>query len=231
MFKRKRIQLARNLVTSTDPKSIVSEQFRLVRENIKFAIKDKKLCTLLFTSASLGEGKSTVAANIAIAFAQDGRKVLLVDADLRKPTVQHTFEKLISPGLTNYLISQWEIDEVITKSGIKGLDIITSGPIPTNPAELLGSTSMNKLIEEIKSKYDMVIFDSPPVLSVSDTLILSEKCDGTILVISSGATEKGHAVKAKEVLQASKANIIGTILNNFKLEKGHYYYQYYGEAE
>ncbi|MGE7624978.1 CpsD/CapB family tyrosine-protein kinase [Viridibacillus sp. NPDC096237] len=231
MFKKKRKEHRRKLVTSTDPRSIVSEQFRMVRANIKFAMHDKQLNTLLFTSSSKGEGKSTVAANTAIAFAQEGKKVLLVDADLRKPTMHHTFNTLISPGFTNLLMIQWKIDEVVKESGIKGLDLITCGPIPSNPAELLGSTSMDVFIKEAQVKYDIVIFDAPPVLSVSDVQVLSEKCDGTILVISSGITEKRYAVKAKEVLQASKANIIGTILNNFKLEKGHYYYQYYGEKE
>lgn len=231
MFKKKRKEHRRKLMTSTGPRSIVSEQFRMVRANIKFAMHDKQLNTLLFTSASKGEGKSTVAANTAIAFAQEGKKVLLVDADLRKPTMHHTFNTLISPGFTNLLMIQWKIDDVVKESGIKGLDLITCGPIPSNPAELLGSTSMDVFIREAKVKYDIVIFDAPPVLSVADAQILSEKCDGTILVISSGTTEKRYAVKAKEVLQASKANIIGTILNNFKLEKGHYYYEYYGEKE
>lgn len=176
-----------------------------------------------------GEGKSTVAANTAIAFAQEGKKVLLVDADLRKPTMHHTFNKLLSPGFTNLLMIQWKIDDVVKESGIKGLDLITCGPIPSNPAELLGSTSMDLFIKEAKALYDIVIFDAPPVLSVADAQILSEKCDGTILVISAGSTEKRFAVKTKEVLQSSKANILGTILNNFKLEKGHYYYEYYGE--
>lgn len=232
MFKKKkRIPVVRKLVTITDPKSIISEQFRTLRANIKFAMKGEEMGTLLFTSASVGEGKSTVAANVAISFAQEGKKVLLVDADLRKPTVHYTFNTLISPGLTNRLMSQWKFENIFKNSGIVGLNIITCGPIPSNPAELLGSNSMDIFIEEMKSKYDIVIFDAPPVLSVADAQILSNKCDGTILVISSGATDKRNVVKAKEALQASNAKIIGTILNNFPLEKGHYYYQYYGEVE
>ncbi|TQR17336.1 CpsD/CapB family tyrosine-protein kinase [Psychrobacillus vulpis] len=230
MFKKKkRIPAERKLVTITDPKSVVSEQFRTLRANIKFAMKDKKMDTLLFTSASSGEGKSTIAANVAISFAQEGKKVLLVDGDLRKPTIHYTFNTLISPGLTNRLMSQWKFEYIVKNSGVVGLHLITCGPIPSNPAELLGSTSMDVFIEEMKARYDIVIFDAPPVLSVADAQILSNKCDGTILVISSGATDKGNVVKAKEALKASNANIIGTILNNFKLEKGHYYYEYYGE--
>ena len=220
--------VARKLVTNFSPKSIISEQFRTVRTNINFSLPSKELKTLLFTSPSIGEGKSTSAANVAIVFAQEGKKVLLVDADLRKPTMHYTFEKSNSPGLTNLLSGHWHINEIVKESGINGLHLITCGPIPSNPAELLGSSSMDIFIKEIKERYDIIIFDAPPALSVSDAQILSNKCDGTILVISSGRTEKKNAVKAKDSLETSKAKIIGTILNNYKLEKDHYYYEYYG---
>ncbi|ALC84559.1 capsular biosynthesis protein [Bacillus sp. FJAT-22090] len=230
MFKKKnnRNQNKRKLVISTNPKSIVAEQFRTVRANIKFAMKGKEFKTLLFTSASVGEGKSTVAANVAISFAQEGLKVLLIDADLRKPTLHYTFSILISPGFTNFLMSNWKLEDVIRESEIKGLHLITSGPIPSNPSELLGSDLIYDLWKKIKSRYDIVIFDAPPILSVADAQILSEKCDATILVVDSGKTEKKNILKAKEVLEASKANTIGVILNNFILEKDHYYYEYYG---
>lgn len=230
LFKRrKKIKpLARKLVTSSNPQSIISEQFRTVRTNIKFSMPNRELKTLLFTSSSIGEGKSTIAANVAIAFAQEGKKVLLIDADLRKPTMHYTFLKTITPGLTNLLTSYWNLNQVVKESGINGLDLITSGPIPSNPAELLELTSMDMLITEVKEKYDLIIFDAPPVLSVSDAQVLASKCDGTILVVSSGSTEKVNVIKAKDVLQTSKANLIGTILNNYKIGKNHYYYQYYG---
>ncbi|QFF99873.1 capsular biosynthesis protein [Psychrobacillus glaciei] len=231
MFKKKRKKMkqvaVRKLVTIANPKSIISEQFRTVRTNINFSMPDRELKTLLFTSSSIGEGKSTIAANVAIVFAQEGKKVLLIDADLRKPTMHYTFHKSISPGLTNLLTSRWNFEQIVKESGLNGLDLITCGPIPSNPAEILGTSLMDIFVKEIREKYDMIIFDAPPVLSVSDAQILSNKCDGTILVISSGKAEKRNLVKAKEVLQASKANIIGTILNNYKLEKDHYYYQYY----
>lgn len=230
MFKRrKKVKpIARKLVTSSNPQTIISEQFRTVRTNIKFSMPNREIKTILFTSSSIGEGKSTIAANVAIVFAQEGKKVLLIDADLRKPTMHYTFLKTISPGLTNLLTSHWNLNQVVKDSGINGLDLITSGPIPSNPAELLGLPSMDMLITEVKEKYDIIIFDAPPILSVSDAQVLTDKCDGTILVISSGSTDKGNAIKAKEVLQASKANILGTILNNYKIGKDHYYYQYYG---
>lgn len=234
MLKRKKQPLqnvARKLVTNENPKSIVSEQFRTVRTNINFSMPDKELKTLLFTSSSPGEGKSTSAANVAIVFAQEGKKVLLVDADMRKPTMHYTFHTTNTTGLSNLLTKQWMLEEVTKLTKIDGLHLITSGPIPPNPAELIGSNSMKTLLEELKTQYDLVIFDAPPLLSVADAQILSNKCDGTILVINAGKTEKDSVLKAKESLLSAKANILGTLMNNFKLEKDHYYYQYYGTGE
>lgn len=234
MFKKKQRPMqtiARKLVTNVNPKSIVSEQFRTVRTNINFSTPDKELNTLLFTSSSPGEGKSTSAANVAIVFAQEGKKVLLVDADMRKPTMHYTFHTTNTTGLSNLLTKQWLLEEVTKVTDIEGLHLITCGPIPPNPAELIGSNSMDALIRELTSQYDLVIFDAPPLLSVADAQILSNKCDGTILVVNSGVTEKESARKAKESLESAKANILGTLLNNFVLEKDHYYYQYYGTGE
>ena len=234
MFKNKKkpVQaIARKLVTKVNPKSVVSEQFRTVRTNINFSMPDKELKTLLFTSSAPGEGKSTSAANVAIVFAQDGKKVLLIDADMRKPTMHYTFHTTNSTGLSNLLTRKWELKDVVVETEIEGLHLVTCGPIPPNPAELLGSKTMDTLMEELIAGYDIVIFDAPPILSVTDAQILSNKCDGTILVLNSGSTEKASVVKAKEALVSSKANILGTLLNNFTLEKDHYYYQYYGTGE
>lgn len=221
----------RKLITRANPKAIHSEQYRTIRTNINFSMPDRELKTLLFTSASPGDGKSTTAANTAIVFAQEGKKVLLIDADMRKPTVHQTFHLINGTGLSNVLTRQATISEVAKESGTEGLHIITCGPIPPNPAELIGSKTMEAVLEEMKLEYDMIIFDSPPVLSVADAQILSNRCDGTILVVNSGITEKDSAVKAKEALESSQANLIGTVLNNYILEKDHYYYQYYGAAE
>ena len=136
-------------MTSSNPKSIVAEQFRTVRANIKFAMKNKDFFSILFTSASVGEGKSTVASNIAISFAQEGKKVLLIDADLRKPTMHYTFNTPISPGFTNLLMSNWSLQDIAKESGVKGLQLITCGPIPSNPAELLGSSMMSHFIKNM----------------------------------------------------------------------------------
>jgi len=229
--KKKVVQTAaRKLITSVNARSIITEQFRTIRTNINFSMPDQELKTFLFTSASPGDGKSTIAANVAVVFAQEGKRVLLVDADMRKPTVHYTFHKTNTLGLSNLLTRQAELSEVVRKSEV-GLDVITCGPIPPNPAELLGSKTMTTVMENMKSQYDIVIFDAPPVLSVTDAQILSNKCDGTILVLSAGETEKEGIVKAKEALVSSQANIIGAVLNNFVMDKDHYYYQYYGNAE
>lgn len=235
LFRRKRKKsntLARNLVVHEDPKSIVSEQFRTIRTNIKFSMPDDELKTIVVTSASIKEGKSTVSANIAGVFAQEGKKVLLIDGDMRKPTVHYTFTLQNVMGLSNLLTRQCTIQEAIQETDIEGLSVITSGPIPPNPAELLASKQMGIVMGMLKEEFDLIIFDAPPVLSVTDAQILSNKCDATILIVNAGETQKNAIVKAKELLDLSKANIIGVIMNNINLKKkDYYYYQYYGQAE
>ena len=237
MFKRKEhIQtksktLARKLITVKNPKSVVSEQFKTIRTNINFSMPDKDIKSIVVTSSTPGEGKSTISSNSAVVFAQSGKKVLLVDADMRKPTSHHTFGISNSTGLSTVLTRQQTVDQVVHKTEIEGLQVITSGPIPPNPAELLGSKMMDQLISQLTEQYDLVIFDAPPVLSVTDSQILANKSEGTILVVNSGMAEKDGVLKAKEALVASKANILGVVLNNYVLEKDHYYYQYYGNAE
>lgn len=223
--------LARKLITIENPKAIVSEQFRTIRTNINFSNPDKEIKSIIVTSSSPGEGKSTSSANIAAVYAQAGKRVLLVDADMRKPTVHHTFGLKNIKGLSNYLTRQITLEEAVFETNQENLIIMPSGPIPPNPAELLASQSMNQLIADMTGHYDFVIFDVPPVLSVTDAQILSNRCDGTVLVVNSGEAEKAMVLKAKESLEASQANILGVILNNYTLERDHYYYQYYGQPE
>lgn len=192
-------------------------------------MKEREFKTLLITSPSVGEGKSTIASNLALMFAQSGKKVLLVDADLRMPTVHYTFNKQLSKGLSCFLRNEESLQNIIKHSGKEGLDLITCGPIPSNPNEILDSDEMDNFIKETNLIYDLIIFDAPPILSVSDAQILANKCDGTIVVISSGKTEKKSLSKIKEALDNTQAKVLGIILNNFKVEKDHYYYQYYGD--
>ncbi|WP_059173690.1 CpsD/CapB family tyrosine-protein kinase [Bacillus sp. FJAT-27445] len=217
----------RKLVTKFDPKSPISEQYRTIRTNIQFSSVDQQIHTLMVTSSAPGEGKSTTIANLAVTFAQQGKQVLLIDADMRKPTMHYTFNVSNTVGLTSVLSGQENLNKALRPSDIENLYILTSGPIPPNPSELLGSKAMKAFLEKAKEEFDMVLFDTPPVLAVTDAQILSNQCDGTILVVNSEKTEIEKATKSKELLLAAKANLLGVVLNNKKLDSKNQYY-YYG---
>src|SRR5690606_9310934 len=219
----------RKLIAFTNPRSRVSEQFRTLRTNIHFTSPDGDIRSLVITSASHSEGKSTTASNLAIVFAQEGKRVLFIDADMRKPTMHHTFKINNSRGLSNVLARQIALKVAIQPDEIENLDLLPCGPIPPNPAELLSSQNMDLLFEQALDVYDLLIFDTPPVLSVTDSVILANKCEGTILVINSGKTERDHAIKAKEAITAStKTRLLGAVINNVKVQKDTAYAQYYG---
>ncbi|WP_445491830.1 CpsD/CapB family tyrosine-protein kinase [Niallia sp. 03133] len=208
-----------------DPKSPISEQYRTIRTNILFSSVDEEIRTLMVTSSGPGEGKSTTAANIAVVFAQQGKTVLLVDADLRKPTVHYTFNLLNTSGLTSVLTNQTALKEAVHVNDEKNLYVLPSGPIPPNPSELLGSRAMQHFMDQALEEFDIVLFDTPPVLAVTDAQILANVCQGTLLVVSSGYTEKDSLLKTKELLSAANGKILGVVLNNKKHEKkGNYYY-------
>ncbi|QPC47662.1 CpsD/CapB family tyrosine-protein kinase [Mangrovibacillus cuniculi] len=229
MFKKKKKSIfttKRNIIAHIDPKSPISEQYRTLRTNITFSEADHPFQTILATSAGPGEGKSTTIANTAIVFAQAGKKVLLVDADMRKPTVHYTFQLGNHIGLTNVLTKQTTLDLAIQTSEVENLSVLTSGPVPPNPAELLGSNQFKELLETAKKHYDLILFDTPPVLAVADAAILGNVCDGIVLVIRSGQTEVEAAAKAKDLLEGAKAKIIGAVLNGRKASEQNYYYYY-----
>jgi capsular exopolysaccharide synthesis family protein len=217
----------RKLVTFFDPKSPISEQYRTIRTNIEFSSVDEEIQTILVTSSGPSEGKSTTAANMAVVFAQQEKQVLLVDADLRKPTVHYTFNLSNTFGLTSVLSKQMQLIEAVDESEISNLGILTSGPIPPNPAEIMGSKAMDQFLREAKEHFDVIIFDTPPMLAVTDAQVLANKCDGSILVLYSGKTEMEEAVKVKELLSATKSKLLGAVLNHKKLQSSDYYY-YYG---
>lgn len=223
--------VARKLVTNANPTSVISEQFRTLRTNISFSSSDSEIRSLVFTSGSPGEGKSTVAANTAVVFAQEGKRVLLMDADMRKPTVHYTFHTTNAMGLSNLLTRKARLEDVVKETDQENLSVITCGPIPPNPSELLRSKTMDSIIEEILQNYDMVVFDAPPVLAVTDAQILANKADGTVLVLNTKKTEKEALEKAKELLETSKANVLGVVMNNYTYENDVFYYQYYGNEE
>ncbi|UCZ52959.1 CpsD/CapB family tyrosine-protein kinase [Bacillus shivajii] len=218
----------RNLVTHFDKKSPISEQFRTLRTNIQFAAIDKKIQTIMVTSSTPGEGKSTTISNLAVVLAQQGKKVLIIDSDLRKPTVHFTFQLPNQKGLTTVLAKQTEFFDTVHETAVENLDVLTSGPVPPNPSELLGTKAMEMFIQELEKHYDYVLFDAPPVNVVTDPQILSRFCDGAILVVRSGKTEEDFAKKAVESLNKVDANILGAVLNDCDMKDSQYYY-YYGE--
>ena len=218
------------LISAAELKNPVVEQFRTVRTNIDFASVAKgEIKTLLISSSVPSEGKSTINANLAVVYAQQGKKVLLVDADLRRPTVAATFgDNRNTVGLTNYLSdNKKEITDIIQASGIQNLDIITSGPIPPNPAELLGSGMMTELINKLKSVYDLVIFDVPPFLLVTDAQVLMSKVDGVVIVVNGGKSTKSDLKHTYEILELSDVPVLGFIYNDKNnKKKGGYGYGY-----
>ncbi|MCJ7497412.1 MAG: CpsD/CapB family tyrosine-protein kinase [candidate division Zixibacteria bacterium] len=230
-------RIASNLVTHFEPKSPISEAYRTFRTNLQFARLDSPLRTILVTSSGPGEGKSTTVANLAITMAQMGTKTLLIDSDLRRPVLHSIFSLQRNPGLTNYLAGNVPLVEIIQSTPIENLSLLTCGVLPPNPSELLGSKKMKMLLEELKEKYEMILFDSPPVIAVTDAAVLSTLLDGVVLIASSGHTSREALVRATTLLQNVNGRLIGGVLNKIKVESVYgsynyyYYYHYYGGAK
>lgn len=216
----------RQLIAQLNQRSPITEQYRTLRTNLQFSAIDHPLDSILVTSTNPGEGKSITVANLAIVYAQSGKKVLLIDADLRKPTVHYTFRLNNLRGLSNVLIGDKTLEDSISSASIDNLDVMSSGPIPPNPAELLASKKMIALLDHAKTLYDMVIIDSPPTLAVTDSQILSQIVDGTLLVVRSRQTEYEGAIKAADALKKGNGRILGTVLNDTEktTENSYYYY-------
>ncbi|MDA2530939.1 tyrosine protein kinase [Bacillus cereus] len=225
LFKKKQnYRQRRQLIAHQQPKSPISEQYRNIRTNIEFAAVDTNLHSLMITSANPSEGKTTTTANMAVVFAQQGKKVLLIDADMRKPAMHQMFQVDNIFGLTNVLTHSERLEKCVQKTSVDNLHFLACGPIPPNPAELLGSKSMQELLAQAYSMYDLVIFDMPPILAVTDAQIMANQCDASILVVRSESTEKETAVKAKGLLESAKGKLLGVVLNDREREQGLYYY-------
>ena len=215
------------LITLMDQGSPISEQYRTIRTNIQFASSaDQEIKTIVVTSSGPGEGKSTTSANLSVVFANSGQKVLLIDADLRKPTIHKTFNLTNNNGLSNLLSTQENIESVIQSTVVDNLDLMTSGPKSPNPSELLSSERMNDITEKFKEKYDLIIFDMPPIVAVTDAQIMSSKADGTLLVIREDVSRKESLYKAKNLLEMVNANVLGVVYHGAKnaTDQGYYYY-------
>lgn len=216
-------------VVQDDPKSVGAEAYKTLRTNIQYSSFDKNAQAIIVTSSQPGEGKSTISGNLALSMAQDGKKTILIDCDLRKPTVHKKFGITNSSGLSEVIVGKVDLKDAM-KEFNKNLTIITSGKIPPNPSEMLGSNNMKRFLDELKRHYDCIILDTPPVLAVTDAQILSRNVDGMVLVIRAGRTKKDMVLKAKKQIENVGGKIIGTILNAVDSKNGrNNYYYYYGE--
>jgi capsular exopolysaccharide synthesis family protein len=233
--------MEKELIIDKDPKSPIAEVFRTLRTNIQFMTANNSLKTLLVTSSVPGEGKSWVSANLAIAFAGEGKKVVLIDADMRKGRLHTIFDIDNKPGLSNYLSGVSDLEEkdnifnYIRKTNNDRLYVMPAGDVPPNPSELLVSEKTNELVEKLKENFDMVIFDGTPVLLVTDSLILARKLDSTIIVTAYKTTKMGDIEKIKKMIENVGGNISGIVINKIpvtaKKYEDTYYYGHREEKE
>lgn len=221
----------KRLVAQTDPRSPAAESYRVLRTNLQFSSLDKPLGSIVVTSPGPGEGKSTTAANLALVIAQAGSRVLLLDGDLRRPNVHRLFQLPNNTGLTTAMLNVGQVPaSSIQKTLNPQLSVMTSGPIPPNPAELLGSARMKELIQQLQNDFELIIVDSPPLLAVADPAIVSKQVDGLLLVIGSGETRADMLDRAMERLEGVGSRPLGIVLNKLTHRTGGTYYQYYNYA-
>lgn len=222
-----------NLILESDSKSPASEAYRMLRTNIQFSSISRELKVIAVTSSIPGEGKSTTACNYALSLVETGKKVLLIDCDLRTPTIHRKFRISNTSGLTNILLGETTIENTLSLVG--GLSILTSGTLPPNPAEVLESQRMKDFLQEMKSHFDYIIIDTPPLLAVADGQIISSMADGVLLVVESKKTPKDSVLKSKDLLINANANILGIILNKCEISNkkgyGYGYGYYYGYGQ
>tara|TARA_Y100001935_G_scaffold40372_1_gene32468 strand:- start:14546 stop:16825 length:2280 start_codon:yes stop_codon:yes gene_type:complete len=225
--------LQRRLITHEDPKSPISEAYRSLRTSLMYSSKNDNKCrTLLISSAGPGEGKTTTIANTAITYANLGKKTLLIDSDLRKPVLHDVFNLDKSPGLTSFLTGNSDLKEIVQTTNVDNLDVITAGVNPPNPSELLDSSVMDDFMEQIEKKYDIILFDTPPLIAVTDAYVMMKYVKQFVLVVRAGVTEKGALDRVLNVFNDSNFNISGVVMNAVSEEHSYgtgYYYNYYQE--
>ena len=225
------MRMSLDVITLTQPKSPISEAYRTLRTNLQFSNVDGDLKTISITSSGPAEGKTTTLCNVAETFAQSGKRTLIIDADLRKPRVHKVFKLSNAVGLTNVLTGQKKFEDVLQITG-SHLQVLTCGPIPPNPAELLESKAMKQLLEVLSQHFDVILIDTPPVGVVTDGAIMASMVDGTILTVASHKTQIDGAKRAKQLLEQVNARIIGVVMTMMPVsKKGYYGYQYYNYEE
>jgi capsular exopolysaccharide synthesis family protein len=208
-----------SLITLSDPRSPAAEAFRTLRTNIYFSGLERSIQALLVTTVAPVEGKSLTLANLAVAMAQGDKRTILVDTDLRRPALHTIFELSNDAGLTSLFIdAKGPIEPAFKDVGVPNLQVLTSGPLPPNPAEVLGSQRMLEVIAALKQHADIVLFDAPPVIAVTDALVLGTRVDGVVLVVEAGATRREHARRAKEQLEKLNIRIVGAVLNGASVD-------------
>lgn len=218
-------------VTWHDPKSVAAEAYRILRTNLQFTNPDRPLRSILITSPTVGDGKSTVAANLAVSFAQVGCSVIIVNADLRRPSVHKMFQVPDGVGLTSVLVGQATVKEALRETHVPNVRLLTAGPTPPNPAELLESKRMLSVMEELKEHADIILYDAPPVTVVTDAGLLAPHVDGCVLVVSVGVTQREMARVALEQLHRVGGRILGVVVNRVHHGSGYYYYYYYSAED
>ena len=211
------------------PKSIVAEAYRSLKTNIQYSSFDKEYKTIVITSANPDEGKSTTAGNLALTLSEGESRVLVIDCDMRKPSLHKEFKVTNSYGISDILIKKKTVKEAAHNYN-KNLTIITSGSKSPNPAEMLASKAMTAFLEEMKEHFDYIVLDTPPLQAVADAQILSTKVDGSIIVVRAGITKKGDIQNAVSILKKVNASIIGTVLHDVDNTNNKYYY-YYGDKK
>lgn len=221
------------LIALHHQKSPATEAFRTIRTNLQFMSPDKDLNVIMVTGAEAGVGKSVVASNLALTFSMTGDKTFLIDTDMRKPMLHKLFDLPNFQGLSSYLAGEKkDLEELIIECENSGTFLLPSGPIPPNPSEMLNSQRMEELLNQAKDKTEIVIIDSPPILPVTDAVLLSQKVDGVIMVAGTNQTKKEVFSKGLERLKQVNANVLGTVLNRYPVNKSSYYtyenYYYYG---
>lgn len=221
------------LVNFVDSKSVAAEQVRMIKTNIEFAsVAREKMKSIIVTSPEMSDGKSMVSANLATTWAQSGKKVLFIDVDLRRPTLHATFDVENIHGLTTLLSGQTNLENIIKETAIDNLSIITSGPIPPNPVELLGSKKMTDFLNVVEDMYDIVILDTPPVTLVADTQILATRADGVVIVVRYGKTTKIALKRTVELIKHVEGSILGIVTRTDPKKSANYGYGYgYGDTE